>query len=227
MSPVKVVVFDSNETLLDLAALDPAFVAAFGDAEARGEWFRQMLELFLTATIVDRYRPFNQLADEAVSMVAEWRGATITSDARAGIMTAMLAARAHADVVPALERLVAAGIRIAVLTNSTASAVQAQAKHAGIDGYFERLLSIDTVQCYKPGRGAYEFAARELGVRIDEIRLVATHAWDIAGASAAGCRTAFVTRRGKAPARSSAPPDIVGATMGEVAEAIIATDGQR
>ena len=226
MSQVKVVVFDSNETLLDLSALDPAFTAAFGDPSARKEWFRQVVELFFTATIVDRYRPFDRLADEALTMVAEWRGATVTQDGRRGIMSAMLAARAHADVAPALERLVAAGIRIAVLTNSTSSAVQAQAGHAGIAGYFERLLSVDAVQCYKPGRGAYEFAARELGVQPGEIRLVATHAWDIAGASAAGCRTAFVSRRGTAPARASAPPEIVGATLAEVVDAIIAADGR-
>ena len=224
MSHVKVVVFDVNETLLDLAALDPAFTAAFGDAGARSQWFGQLLELFLTATIVDRYRPFGVLAQEAVTMVAERHGATVTRESRAGIVAAMAEARAHPDVAPALERLAVAGVRMAVLTNSTLKAVQAQLRHAGIDRWFESILSADEVHCYKPGRRAYEHAAAALSLEPAEIRLVAAHAWDIAGAQAAGCRTAFVARRDKAPARESAPPDIEGAGLLDVVERILAQD---
>jgi len=37
-------VFDVNETLLDLSALDPRFERVFGDASVRREWFMQMLQ---------------------------------------------------------------------------------------------------------------------------------------------------------------------------------------
>jgi hypothetical protein len=36
-------VFDVNETLLDLAALDPHFERAFGDPGAREAWFQQLI----------------------------------------------------------------------------------------------------------------------------------------------------------------------------------------
>lgn len=221
---VKVIVFDANETLLDLGALDPAFASAFGDAAARKEWFLQLQELFLTATIVGAYRSFAQLADEAITMIAARRHQQITPDDRAAIQAATLASRAHPDVLPALDRLRDAGIRCAVLTNSGEKAAKAQAKHAGIDDRFERVLSVEPVKCFKPGRAAYEYAAAELNVQLGEIRLVAAHAWDIAGARAAGCRTGFVARPDKAPATDSAPPDIEGAGLLEVVERILAVD---
>ncbi|MDQ3655068.1 MAG: haloacid dehalogenase type II, partial [Chloroflexota bacterium] len=40
----RVIVFDVNETLLDVGALDPLFVRMFGDATVRREWFGQMLQ---------------------------------------------------------------------------------------------------------------------------------------------------------------------------------------
>ena len=45
------IVFDVNETLLDLRALDPVFERAFGDSSARREWFGQMLQSAFVATI--------------------------------------------------------------------------------------------------------------------------------------------------------------------------------
>jgi 2-haloacid dehalogenase len=49
----RVCVFDVNETLLDLAVLDPLFERAFGDASVRQSWFNQMLQSALVSNITD------------------------------------------------------------------------------------------------------------------------------------------------------------------------------
>jgi 2-haloacid dehalogenase len=56
MAPV--CVFDVNETLLDLAALDGEFERLFGDRGARVAWFGQLLQSAMVATITDRYTAF-------------------------------------------------------------------------------------------------------------------------------------------------------------------------
>ena len=40
----RVIVFDVNETLLDLSALDPHFERIFGDAAIKQKWFAQVLQ---------------------------------------------------------------------------------------------------------------------------------------------------------------------------------------
>ena len=35
----QVIVFDVNETLIDVGALDPFFIGMFGESAARREWF--------------------------------------------------------------------------------------------------------------------------------------------------------------------------------------------
>jgi 2-haloacid dehalogenase len=224
MAHAKVIVFDSNETLLDLAALDPLFARAFGDAAARKTWFEQVLQLFLTATVIGDYRPFDALADAALDMVAVRRRARLSDDDRAAIRAALLELPPHPDVRPALERLRAANLRLAVLTNSTEKSAKSQMTRAGLDGYFDAVLSADTVERYKPAREAYAHAATQLGVELGEIRLVAAHGWDVAGAQAAGCRAAFVARPDKALNPKGARPEIVGDTLVEVAEQIVERD---
>ena len=61
------------------------------------------------------------------------------------------------------------------------------------------MLSADTVRALKTAPAAYRHVASTMQVDLDEIRLVAAHAWDVSGALAAGCRAAFVRRPGFVP----------------------------
>jgi 2-haloacid dehalogenase len=64
-------------------------------------------------------------------------------------------------------------------------------------------------------------AADSLGVEIGQIRLVAAHAWDIAGALQAGCAAAFVARPGMVLNPLVKRPDVVGNDLREVADQIL------
>jgi 2-haloacid dehalogenase len=131
---------------------------------------------------------------------------------------------AHPEVAGALRRLRDAGLRLASLTNSTEEVARAQLEHAGLIDAFELVLSADTVGRLKPAPEPYRMAAERLGVPADQVRLIAAHAWDVAGAAAAGCATAFVARPGKVLDPLVERPEIVGADLAEVADAILASD---
>jgi 2-haloacid dehalogenase len=62
-------------------------------------------------------------------------------------------------------------------------------------------------------------------VPIGEVRLVAAHSWDIAGALAAGCQAAFVARPGMVLSPLGGPPGVIGPDLTAVAEQIISIDG--
>ena len=89
---------------------------------------------------------------------------------------------AHPDVPAGLKQLKDAGFRLVTLSNSPQGAQIIQLTHAGIDGYFERLLSVDLVRRYKPAPQVYHMAAEELYASTAEICMVSTHVWDILGA---------------------------------------------
>ncbi len=220
----RVCVFDVNETLLDLAALDHHFERVFGDASVRRLWFARFIQSALVATVTDAYRDFATTGAAALAMVAAQRGVSLSDDDRDTIIGAMETLPPHPDVIPAFEQLQAAGLRLASLTNSTAAVAHAQLNNAGLAPYLEQMLSADSVQRLKPAREPYIYASERLGVSIGQIRLVACHAWDIAGALRAGAAAAFVARSGMVLDPLVPRPDVVGSDMQDVARQIIAAE---
>ena len=217
-------VFDMNETLLDLSSLDPTFARIFAQAEGaelREKWFKQVVELFLAATITGEYRSFDKLTDDALQMLAAQRGSEASADDRAALKVAQTKIRAYPDVRPGLMRLKQAGFTLAILSNSTKAAAETLLENAGIRDQFDEVLSADAVERFKPAREAYEYAARMLGVKPGEVLLVAAHAWDIAGAMAAGWRAAFVTRPEKVLSPGGPNPQFMSGDVSVLADAIV------
>jgi 2-haloacid dehalogenase len=127
----------------------------------------------------------------------------------------------HPEVAESLERLREAGLRLATLTNSTRQVAEAQMINSGLRDYFEQLLSADDVQRLKPAPEPYRMAAESLGGEMGDVRLIAAHSWDVAGALRAGCAAAFVARPGMVLDPLVERPDVVGADLREVADQIL------
>ena len=217
----RVCLFDVNETLLDLGALDPHFEQAFGDAGVRRLWFSQVLQSALVATVTGAYSDFGSVGAAALEMVAERQGLDLSDEDRQKILGGMRELPPHPEVAESLDRLRDAGLRLATLTNSTQQVAEAQMANSGLRGYFEKILSADAVRRLKPAPEPYRMAAESVGVEVGEVRLVAAHAWDVAGALRAGCAAAFVARPGMVLDPLVERPDIVGADLREVADRII------
>jgi len=217
----RVCVFDVNETLLDLGTLDPHFERLFGDPSARQAWFGQFLTSWLTAMVTGVYQDFGTIGGSALEMVAERQGVDLSDEDKQQILGSMQELPPHPEVEENLGRLREAGLRLAALTNSTQQVADAQIDNSGLRDYFEQVLSADAVQRLKPAPEPYRMTAESLGVEIGQVRLVAAHAWDVAGAMRAGCAAAFVARPGMVLNPLFERPDVVGSDLREVADQII------
>jgi 2-haloacid dehalogenase len=191
------IAFDVNETLLDLAALDVHFEAAFGSAAVRKEWFAEMLKQSFITTVTGAYSDFGALQRSALLMMEKRHRRELSEEQRGRFRQGMQELPPHPDVKLGLEQLRAAGWRLATLTNSILEVAEAQLQFSGLRSYFDRVLSADTVRRLKPAPEPYAMAGRELGLPAGELLLVAAHSWDIAGAGAAGWKTAFLSRPGQ------------------------------
>jgi 2-haloacid dehalogenase len=220
----RVQVFDVNETLLDLGAMDPHFERIFGEVGMRQAWFTQMIQSALVATVTGVYSDFGAHAMAALEMTAEAAGVAVREEDRQAVARQLRGLPAHPEVPGALQRLHEAGFRLAALTNSTEQVARAQLESAGLIDMFELVLSADAVRRLKPAPEPYRMAAERLGVAVSDLRLTAAHAWDVAGAGRAGLAAAFVARPGKVLDPLVERPDVVGADLGEVADGILAVD---
>ncbi len=223
MKPV--LLFDVNETLLDLTALDTLFADKLGNPALRPLWFAQMLQLSFVGGLTGEYINFTDAQRAALRMVATRAKITVADTDIHAIVDSMSTLPPHPDVPAALHRLKDAGFQMATLTNSVAAVAEAQVRNACFD-MFDQILTADTVAQLKPAPAPYLMAAKAFGVRVDQTCLIAAHSWDISGALAAGCSAAFVARPGAVLSPVGAQPGIVGKDIAEVADALIAAAGE-
>lgn len=219
-----IIVFDVNETLLDITTLEPLFDRLFGDVAMLRTWFAELILYSQTMTLSGIYVPFGELASGTLSMAGSNCDIAISDADIAELKERLGNMPAHPDVVPALTRLRDAGFRLVTLTNSAGSPSPTPLEKAGIDRFFDRHFSVEAVQKFKPAPQTYQYAANELGVETADLLMVACHLWDIVGAQAAGCKGAFVTRPNNAilPAEGLPVPDIVVGGLGELADQLAA-----
>lgn len=217
----KVLVFDVNQTMLDLNALRPQFARVLGDGKALDEWFALLLHYSLVVTVADAYADFATVGRAVLEMLASTKGTKLSSEDTTRILQGVLTMPAHPDVVECLKRLRAAGFRMVTLTNSSPSAVKAQLQNAGLTQYFDEAISVDSTRRFKPDLEVYRSAATHLGAQPAELLLIAAHPWDVFGATKAGWQTAFVARNGITPFPLGPKPTIHCADLKAFADTIL------
>ena len=217
---VRTVILDVNETMLDLGALEPLFVEWFGDPLARKEWFAQTLHFALTLAATRGFKSFGEVGAAALAEIARRHRVSLPDNAPTRLREAMLSLPAHADVEPALRLLRDAGLVTAALSNNPLPVVREQLRHAGLAPLFTEIMSVDEAGALKPAPEVYQFATRRLGLAPRSIWMVAAHGWDIAGATRAGLRGAFVARPGQL-LDPFAPPEIIADNLPSIVRAIL------
>lgn len=222
-TPRPILVFDVNETLLDITTLEPLFARVFGDPAVLRTWFAQLILYSQTLTLSGLYTPFGTLGIGTLHMLATIRGVALADSDIDELKARMGSMPAHPDVAPALTRLREAGFRMVTLTNSASGASPTPLERAGISEFFERSFSVEAVQKFKPAPETYRQVADQLGVEMSDLCLIACHLWDTVGAQAAGCHGALLTRPHNAmlPAAKLPAPDLSAPALGELAEQII------
>jgi 2-haloacid dehalogenase len=219
----EVLVFDVNETLLDIDTLMPLFERLFGDGMVMREWFAQLVLYSEAMALSGRYTPFGTIGAGVLRMLGEIRGVPVGDGDVAELRARTLAMPAHADVMPALERLKNAGFRLVTLTNSAPDPEASPLQRSGIAGLTERQFSVDAVRRFKPHPDCYRQVAEALDLPATAFCMVAAHVWDTAGAQSLGWSGALVARPGNAvPSVPNLPePTLVAPDLGSLADAVI------
>ncbi len=195
----RTILFDVNETLLDIRPLEHDFADWFGEPSVMRLWFGQLVLHSQSLTLTGQYLDFGGLAKAVLAMIADARGVALPDGAGEQLVRRIISLAPHDDVIPALERLRDAGFTLGALTKSSDEALEKQMQNTGLAEWLPHRMSVDACRRYKPDPAPYAYAAAQLGVPLDDILLVACHGWDTLGAAAAGCRTAFVHRSDCAP----------------------------
>ena len=210
MAKLPLIVFDVNETLLDLETMDPIFARIFGDRSAMRLWFANLIMYSAALTVAGCYVPFTDIGGAVMKMMADVSGIKITDADKKELTDKFSTMPPHAEVPAALRKLREAGFRLFTLTDNLLEVQTRQLTHGGIVDLFERRFSADGVKHHKPSREAYGHVEKELGTKPSDMCLIACHTWDTLGAVAAGWEGALIKRPGNDVLGVGPQPHVVG-----------------
>ena len=222
MAKLPLIVFDVNETVLDLETMNPTFARIFGDRGAMRLWFANLIMYSAALTVAGCYVPFTDIGGAVMKMLADTKGIKITDADKKELTEKFSTMPPHAEVPAALRKLRSAGFRLFTLTDNLLEVQTRQLTHGGIVDLFERRFSADGVKHHKPSREAYGYVEKELGSRPSDMCLIACHTWDTLGAVAAGWQAALIKRAGNDVLGVGPQPHIVGNDLNDVADQLIA-----
>jgi 2-haloacid dehalogenase len=217
------IVFDVNETLLDLDWIRPTFDRIFSDPAAMRLWFANLITYSEALTLAGVYVPFTEIGGAVLRMLADTRGIKLADGDVVELTDRFASMPPHPDVPGALRRLRDHGFRLFTLTDNTLAISGRQLQQGGIIELFERRFSVDeTVKRHKPAPEAYRSVADALELDPGDVCLVACHVWDTIGALAAGWQAGLILRTDNAPLAVGPQPTYAGTDLDEIADQLIA-----
>ncbi len=222
MSARPLIVFDVNETLLDLQTMEPTFARILGDKRDMRLWFANLVMYSLALTLADSYVAFTDIGSAVMEMMADVQGIKIKDADKEELKEKFSTMPPYPEVPAALQKLRDAGFRLFTLTNNLVEVQARQLEQGGIAKFFERCFSVDSVKAYKPSHQTYAHVEKQLAVGPSQLCLIACHTWDTLGAVAAGWEAALVKRVGNDVLAVGPQPQIVGNDLDDVANQLIA-----
>lgn len=223
MANLPLIVFDVNETLLDLETMTPVFERIFGEKMAMRLWFANLILYSEALTLAGAYVPFTDIGAAVLQMLADTRGVRITPADKKELTDQFATMPPHPEVPAALRKLRAAGFHLFTLTDNLREVQGRQLEQGGIIDQFDQRFSVDSpeVRRHKPAPEAYAYVERQLQVTPAQLFLIASHTWDTLGAVAAGWGAALIKRPGNDVLPVGPQPTLVGTNLDDVANQLI------
>ena len=211
------------------AVFDPRPIGAIAEAVFPGRgadvmalWRARQFEYTWLRTLTASYVNFWQVTQEALAFACASLKLELGAADRDRLMQAHLQLKPWPDVPPVLQQLHTQGIRMAFLSNFTASMLDANIQGAGLGAFFDARLSTDRVAAFKPDPRSYQMAVDHFALPREAIAFVAFAGWDAAGARRFGFPVYWTNRLGQPAEELGAMAELTSAGLGSLPAFVMA-----
>jgi 2-haloalkanoic acid dehalogenase type II len=217
--PWDIITFDCYGTLIDW---ESGIGAWFEDAAAQdGLTLARPEVLAAYATIepaveAESFRPYRDVLAQTALRVAKDFDWALTPERARGLADSLPSWKPFPDTNPALERLLAAGCRLGILSNVDDDLLAGTRRHLTVP--FELLVTAQQVRSYKPAHGHFESARQRIG-ESRWLHAARSHFHDVVPCRAIGIPVAWINRN-RDPGHPDARPDLEVSTLAGLADAL-------
>lgn len=216
-------VFDAYGTLFDVAAAareaahEPGRKALQEHWPRLAElWRRKQLEYSWIRAVTGAHVDFWRVTCDALDFAMEALGLD-DRELRLRLRELYLALPAYPEVPDMLRRLKEADHSTAILSNGSPDMLGGALKASGLSGLFDKVISVEDAQTFKPARAVYDLVGRHFEIDSPgEVLFASANYWDAASATAYGFHAIWVNRDGAPPDRLPREPRHVARTLAAI-----------
>jgi len=188
--------FDIYGTLIDTQGINRKLFDIIGDqaTEFSHRWREKQLEYSFRRGLMQRYQNFAICTSQALDYTDQLFATNINSTDKKALMDEYKTLPAYADVTQSLALAKNVGFRLFAFSNGSESAVEQLLQSAGIISYFEAVVSVDSLQTFKPNPDCYQYFLETTNSQPDNSWLISSNSFDVIGAISAGMKAAWLQR---------------------------------
>lgn len=210
------IVFDMYGTVANLAAVTRTCSEAVKNPDTFGSiWRSKQLEYTFLLSLMEDYLDFWQVTESALQFTAAATGEELTHNTRNRLMQSWLEPEPYGDAVAGLKWM-KDRYPLAILSNGSPQMLDQGLKYAGLEDYFDLVLSVADVRIFKPSPKVYGLAVSRLGVEKERVVFVSSNSFDVIGAKKFGFFACWI-RRTESPLDSlGMKPNLIVSSFGEL-----------
>jgi 2-haloacid dehalogenase len=214
LTGIRACVFDAYGTLFDVASAGNRCRDVLGEklAPFNALWREKQLQYTWLRASQGRHADFWQVTQDALDFTMESLGVTDAA-LRERLMNLYLTLETFPEVPGVLDRLKAAGLKTAILSNGSPRMLSAAVEASKIGHLLDAVFSVEDVGVYKPHPDVYRLAVDRLALPPMAIAFSSSNGWDAYAAAAFGLRVVWCNRYGQKPERLPGSPDRMITTL--------------
>jgi 2-haloacid dehalogenase len=188
--------FDIYGTLIDPHGVVVQLSEVLGDRanDFSQVWRQKQLEYTFRRGLMRRYENFSVCTRDALDYTDLLMQTRLDDATKQSLLQSYRVLPAYEDVKQSLQVVSDKGYRLFALSNGLADAVQQLLEHARIDHFFEGVVSVDSIQTYKPNPDVYHHFVETTNSELEQCWLVSSNAFDVIGAVSVGMKAAWLKR---------------------------------
>ena len=210
------VIFDVNQTMFSLNALNKKF-KEFGLKQSLvNNWFLSVLKEGFSSSLSQQFVDFKTIGKNELIKIFLQNNTLYNHKIINSILGEFSNLKVHPDIKTSLKYLKKNKIKIVTLTNGSVLNTKLLLKKNNINNFIDECFSINSFKIWKPAREVYLKTCEKMKIKPGRALMIAAHGWDINGAKLAGLKTAYITRYEKKLSDFYYRPDYVGSDSREI-----------
>ena len=160
-------------------------------------WRSKQLEYSFRRGLMKRYEKFSVCTRNALDYSDAYLNTGLTEDQKKSLMQKYRVLPAFSDVKESLIKLKTSNCRMFAFSNGFGEDVKNLLKNAGIEKYFEGVISVDDIKTFKPNPDVYAHFLSTTGSTAAESWLISGNPFDVIGAGSVGLNSVWIRRSPK------------------------------